>query len=55
MKLPHVNLSRTKTILHALQAFIIFLGWAMTIAVFTRDGPTDGRTVYYFIMVGCCL
>ncbi|KAL1956239.1 hypothetical protein VTO42DRAFT_7499 [Malbranchea cinnamomea] len=50
MRFPYINQSRTKNILHALQGFIIFLGWALTIAVFTRSGPTDGRTAYYFAL-----
>ncbi|KMP03160.1 hypothetical protein CIHG_02519 [Coccidioides immitis H538.4] len=50
MRLPHINTSRTKNIIHAFQAFIIFLAWAMTIAVFTRDGKTDGRTAWYFAL-----
>ncbi|KAK2734446.1 hypothetical protein FQN57_001681 [Myotisia sp. PD_48] len=50
MRLPNFASSRTKTIVHALQAFMIFLGWVLTIAVFTRDGANDGRTIWYFIM-----
>lgn len=50
MKLPQFNLSGAKNIIHGFQAFIIFLGWAMTIAVFTRDGKSDGRTIYYFVL-----
>lgn len=38
-------------LLHALQGFVIFLGWALTIAVRTQDGPTDGRTAYCFALV----
>ncbi|KAK2805560.1 hypothetical protein FQN50_006187 [Emmonsiellopsis sp. PD_5] len=41
---------RVKTLLHAFQAFVIFLAWAFTIAVFTRDGATDGRTAWYFAL-----
>ncbi|KAG5301111.1 hypothetical protein I7I48_01011 [Histoplasma ohiense] len=41
---------RVKMLLHALQGFVIFLGWALTIAVLTQDGPTDGRTAYYFAL-----
>ncbi|KAK2766075.1 hypothetical protein FQN54_007590 [Arachnomyces sp. PD_36] len=48
MQLPSPNLGRIKTILHAVQAFVIFLAWAFTIAVFTREGATDGRTGWYF-------
>ncbi|KAM5456241.1 hypothetical protein MaudCBS49596_001262 [Microsporum audouinii] len=50
MRLPDLTNSRTKTIIHAFQAFIIFLAWAMTIAVFTQPGKADGRIVYYFIL-----
>ncbi|KAI5292867.1 hypothetical protein KEM52_006011 [Ascosphaera acerosa] len=42
--------SRTKAIIHACQGVIIFIAWAMTIAVFTREGSTDGRTAYYFAL-----
>ncbi|QSS65834.1 hypothetical protein I7I51_06685 [Histoplasma capsulatum] len=41
---------RVKMLLHALQGFVIFLGWALTIAVLTQDGPTDGRTAYCFAL-----
>ncbi|OJD19155.1 hypothetical protein AJ78_00855 [Emergomyces pasteurianus Ep9510] len=41
---------RVKMLLHALQGFIVFLGWALTIAVFTQKGGTDGRTAYYFAL-----
>ncbi|KAK2786409.1 hypothetical protein FQN51_003596 [Onygenales sp. PD_10] len=41
---------RVKTLLHAFQAFVIFLAWALTIAVFTRAGATDGRTAWYFAL-----
>jgi hypothetical protein len=51
MRLPQFDSARTKGILHAVQGFVIFLGWALTIAVFTRDGPNDGRTAWYFAMV----
>ncbi|KAI5288248.1 vesicle formation at the endoplasmic reticulum [Ascosphaera aggregata] len=42
--------TRTKAIIHACQGFVVFIAWAMTIAVFTRDGSTDGRTAYYFAL-----
>ncbi|OAX81769.1 hypothetical protein ACJ72_03890 [Emergomyces africanus] len=41
---------RVKMLLHSLQGFIVFLGWALTIAVFTQKGHTDGRTAYYFAL-----
>ena len=51
MKLPDHFAQRAKTGLHALQGFVIFLAWAITIAVFTKDGTTDGRTKYFFALV----
>ncbi|KAL8742738.1 MAG: hypothetical protein Q9190_004831 [Brigantiaea leucoxantha] len=50
MKLPDHFAQRAKTGLHALQGFVIFLAWAITIAVFTKDGTTDGRTKYFFAL-----
>ncbi|PGG99578.1 translocation protein SEC72 [Blastomyces parvus] len=41
---------RVKMLLHAFQGFVVFLGWALTIAVFTQKGGTDGRTAYYFAL-----
>lgn len=43
--------ARTKAIVHAVQAFIIFIAWILTIAVYTRKGSNDGRTDYYFALV----
>jgi hypothetical protein len=45
------NLGRTKNIIHFVQAFIIFLAWALTIAIWTKGDGIDGRTVYYWILV----
>src|SRR5690348_8598446 len=47
-----MNTSRIKGFIHAFQAFLIFIGWALTIAVFTRVGKTDGRTAWFFALVG---
>ncbi|KAL9111131.1 MAG: hypothetical protein Q9227_004394 [Pyrenula ochraceoflavens] len=41
---------KIKNYIHALQGVIIFFAWALTIAVFTRDGSTDGRTGWFFGM-----
>ncbi len=53
MKLPdpHVQ-QKIKNYIHAAQALLIFLGWVLTIAVFTKPGTTDGRSKYYFVLVG---
>ncbi|KAL6236171.1 hypothetical protein BDW75DRAFT_207552 [Aspergillus navahoensis] len=47
---PSFNPGRTKNLIHGLQGFLIFLGWALTIAVFTKGGGVDGRTAYYFAL-----
>lgn len=54
MRLPSVNPARTKNILHGIQGLIIFLAWALTIAVFTKGGGIDGRSAWYWALV-CCL
>ncbi|KKK15026.1 hypothetical protein ARAM_004664 [Aspergillus rambellii] len=48
MRRPSFNPGRTKNAIHGLQAFIIFLAWALTIAVFTKSGGIDGRSGWYF-------
>jgi hypothetical protein len=48
---PSGNLGRTKNILHFAQGFIIFLAWALTIAIWTKGDGIDGRTVWYWILV----
>ncbi|KAJ5099867.1 hypothetical protein N7532_006868 [Penicillium argentinense] len=49
------NLGRTKNLIHFTQALIIFVAWAMTIAIWTKGkgdtgGAIDGRTVWYWIL-----
>ena len=39
-----------KNYLHAAQLCLIFLAIILTIAVYTRDGPSDGRTGWYFAL-----
>ncbi|KAJ6130682.1 hypothetical protein N7512_003462 [Penicillium capsulatum] len=53
MRLPSPsggNLGRTKNMLHFGQAFIIFIAWALTIAIWTKGDGIDGRTVFYWIL-----
>ncbi|PGG98139.1 hypothetical protein AJ79_08962 [Helicocarpus griseus UAMH5409] len=50
MGFPSIQFPRLKMLLHAVQAFVVFLGWALTIAVFTQEGANDGRTAYYFAL-----
>lgn len=51
MRLPDNLLQKTKVVLHGLQGFVIFLSWAIIIAIFTKDGSTDGRIKYFFALV----
>ncbi|KAF7716460.1 Uncharacterized protein PECH_003866 [Penicillium ucsense] len=44
------NMGRTKNIIHFVQAFVIFIAWAMTIAVWTKGDGIDGRTVWYWLL-----
>lgn len=51
MQLPQNYLHKGKNALHGLQGLVIFLGWALTIAILVKDGPSDGRTKYFFALV----
>lgn len=46
------KLGKVKAGLHATQALFIFIAWALTIAVLTRDGGIGGQTWFYFVLVG---
>ena len=51
MQLPTEHLQKIKNVFHGIQGFVIFVSWALTIAVFTKSGKTDGRTKYFFALV----
>lgn len=40
-----------KNIVHFVQAILIFLAWALTIAVWTKGDGIDGRTAWYWALV----
>lgn len=42
---------RIKNVIHGVQGFAIFIGWAVTIAVFTKPGTSGGGSKYYFALV----
>lgn len=48
---PSVNPGRMKNIVHGVQAVLIFLAWALTIAVWTKGDGIDGRTAWYWALV----
>lgn len=48
---PSVNPGRMKTIMHGVQAVLIFLAWALTIAIWTKGDGIDGRTAWYWALV----
>ncbi|MCJ1355243.1 MAG: hypothetical protein MMC33_005234 [Icmadophila ericetorum] len=49
-QLPEGSLFKIKTALYSVAAICVFLGWALTIAVFTQGGQVGGATKYYFFM-----
>ncbi|KAL8854137.1 MAG: hypothetical protein Q9221_001059 [Calogaya cf. arnoldii] len=55
MRLPENILQKSKIVLHGVQGLVIFLAWAITIAIFTKDGSTDGRVKYYFALCWFCI
>ncbi|KAI9673252.1 MAG: hypothetical protein M1829_004317 [Trizodia sp. TS-e1964] len=48
-------LQKAKNAAHIFQTLLIFIVWAITIAVLRGDGSTDGRSKWYFAVVGCWL
>ncbi|KAL8771431.1 MAG: hypothetical protein Q9209_003099 [Squamulea sp. 1 TL-2023] len=55
MRLPDNILQKTKIVLHGVQGLVIFLAWAITISIFTKDGSTDGRIKYFFALCWFCI
>ncbi|KAL8812145.1 MAG: hypothetical protein Q9200_001262 [Gallowayella weberi] len=55
MRLPENLLQKSKIVLHGLQGLVIFLSWAIIIAIFTKDGSTDGRVKYFFALCWFCI
>lgn len=55
MRLPENILQKIKIALHGVQGFIIFLAWAITIAIFTKPGSTDGRVKFFFALCWFCI
>jgi hypothetical protein len=51
MRLQQDSLTKTKNFIHAAQAFVILLGWILTVAVYVASGSTDGRTSWFFALV----
>jgi translocation protein SEC72 len=51
MKLELDQFGQYKTYIHIGQAVVLFLAWALTIAVLTRSGSNDGRVGWYFGLV----
>lgn len=51
MRIPQTNLQTIKLGTHAVQAFCIFIGGCLSLAVLTKDGDTGGQVSYYFGLV----
>lgn len=50
MRLRQDRPQRLKNYLHALQISLLLLTIILTIAIYTRNGPSDGRTAWYFAL-----
>ncbi|EMC97702.1 hypothetical protein BAUCODRAFT_51291, partial [Baudoinia panamericana UAMH 10762] len=48
MRIEQSNIQKTKVGLHAAQAFCIFVGGCLSLAVLTKDGGTSGTLGFYF-------
>lgn len=51
MKLELDRFGQFKNYIHIFQAVVLFLAWALTIAVLTQRGENDGRVGWYFGLV----
>lgn len=45
------KLGKIKQAIHAVQAVFIFMAWALSLAVLTKDGQDGGQTGFYFGLV----
>jgi translocation protein SEC72 len=50
MRLQQDRLQTIKNYLHIIQLGLVFLAIILTIAVYTRNGASDGRTAWYFAL-----
>lgn len=55
MRVQQSKIQKGKTAAHTLQAILIFVAGCITLAIFTKDGTTDGRTKYFFALVSVAL
>lgn len=52
MRVQQSKIQKAKTACHATQGLLIFVAGCILIAIFTKDGTTDGRVRYFFALVG---
>ncbi|KAF2457307.1 hypothetical protein BDY21DRAFT_270091, partial [Lineolata rhizophorae] len=50
MKIPQSYVQKCKVVAHVFQLLFIFIGFCLTIAVFTKGGETGGPSKYYFAL-----
>lgn len=50
MRVQQSKIQKGKTACHAIQGLLIFVAGCITIAIFTKEGTTDGRTRYFFAL-----
>ncbi|KAF9631160.1 hypothetical protein BFW01_g2022 [Lasiodiplodia theobromae] len=50
MRVQQSKIQKAKTACHATQGLLIFVAGCILIAIFTKDGTTDGRVRYFFAL-----
>ena len=51
MRIEQTHIQRTKAGIHFAQAFLIFIGGCLALAVLTKNGKTGGQIGFYFGLV----
>lgn len=51
MRVPQTYIQKIKAGIHFAQAFLIFIGGCLALAVLTKDGDTGGQVGFYFALV----
>jgi hypothetical protein len=51
MRIPQTYIQKIKAGVHFVQAFLIFIGGCLALAVLTKDGKTGAQIGFYFALV----
>jgi hypothetical protein len=53
MRFDLSGLQKAKMAIHTVQAILLFVAACITIAMFTKEGHSDGRGKWFFTLVSC--